>query len=387
MRRASSAIVVLGLTSLALPGTAYSDPLTEAAQASTLHADIRLRYEGADDSVNPDADALTLRSRVGFTTGQLSGFSLLAEFEDVRTVGGVDDYAPHRPGFAVIADPEVTQVNRAFLRYQGDGGVDLGLGRQRIIYDNARFVGNVGWRQNEQTFDAFTGAIQPLADLTVSYAYLDKIEGITPAFDADVDSHLLNLQYTGLGFGTVTAYGYLLEDDDSNAENDTGGIRFNGSRSVDSVEVLYTAEYAYQDTNAFDASYWLLEAGATVGTVTVKLAHEVLGSDDGAYGFQTPLATKHAFNGWADKFLVTPATGLKDTFATLAATVAGVSLTGVYHWFDADEGAQDYGTELDLQAVKAFGKHYTLGLKYARYSADDFSADTDKVWLWGEFKF
>lgn len=387
MRRATGAILVLGLGSLTLPASGHADALAEAAKASTLHADLRLRYEAADDSVNSDADALTLRSRVGFTTGQLSGFSVLAEFEDVRVVGGVDDYAPNRSGFAVIADPDVTQVNRAFLRYQGDGGIDLGLGRQRIIYDNARFVGNVGWRQNEQTFDAFTAAVVPLADLTVSYAYLDEIRGITPAFDADVDSHLLNLQYGGLDAGTVTVYGYLLEDQDSSAENDTGGIRFAGSRSLDSAKLLYTAEYAFQDTNSFDASYWFLEAGAVVGGVTAKLAHEVLGSDGGAYGFQTPLATKHAFNGWADKFLVTPATGLKDTFVTLAASVANVSLTGVYHWFEADEGSLDYGEELDLQAVKAFGKHYKLGVKYARYNADDFSTDTDRIWLWGEFTF
>lgn len=387
MTRVTSRVAALSLAVLTLPGVGQADALVEALQASTLHADMRLRHEGVDDSVNDDADALTLRSRVGFTTGQLSGFSVLAEFEDVRVVGGIDDYVPSRPGHAVIADPEVAQVNRAFLRYQGDAGLDLGLGRQRIIYDNARFVGNVGWRQNEQTFDAFTAALEPLDDLTVSYAYLDKIEGITPAFDADVDSHLLNVQYGGLGIGTLTGYGYLLEDENSAAENDTFGVRFSGSHSLDSAKLLYTVEYASQETETFDASYWFVEAGATVGAITAKLAHEVLGSDDGAYGFQTPLATKHAFNGWADKFLITPATGLTDTFATLATAVAGVNLIAVYHWYEADEGSQDYGEELNLQAAKAFGKHYTLGLKYARYSADEFSADTDKLWLWGELKF
>jgi hypothetical protein len=35
--------------------------------------------------------------------------------------------------------------------------LDLTLGRQRINLDDQRFVGSVGWRQNEQTFDAVRG--------------------------------------------------------------------------------------------------------------------------------------------------------------------------------------------------------------------------------------
>ncbi len=378
---------LLGVSIATLPHLATANTLMEALQATKPHGDFRLRYESVDDGVNEDAEALTLRSRFGFTTGQFHGFSVLVEGEAISILGGFDEYAPNRPGYAVIADPKSTHVNRAFLRYQGPAGLDLGLGRQRIIYDNARFVGNVGWRQNEQTFDAFTAKVAPVAGLEISYAYLDEIQGITPAFDADVDSHLLNVSYSGLPFGRLTGYGYWLEDEDTGAENDTWGVRFAGSTSLGVMTLLYTAELATQEAGAFEADYRFIEAGVTVNGVTFKAAHEVLGSDGGAYGFQTPLATKHAFNGWADKFLITPDAGLKDTFLTLSGSVQGVNLTAVYHWYSSDAGSVDYGREWNLQAARGFGPHVSLGVKYARYEADEFSADTDKFWLWAEFRF
>ena len=120
------------------------------------------------------------------------------------------------------------------------------------------------------------------------------------------------------------------------------------------------------------------------GGITAKLGLEVLGSDSVAYAFQTPLATKHAFNGWADKFLSTPANGLQDLMVSVGGMVAGVKLLGVYHDYSADEGSADYGTEINLLAVKKISTRYTVGAKFAGYSADTFSTDTDKFWLWGE---
>ena len=81
---------------------------------------------------------------------------------------------------------------------------------------------------------------------------------------------------------------------------------------------------------------------------------------DGETSFQTPLATKHAFNGWADKFLLaTPANGLVDAYLTATGKVAGIKLLATYHMFSSDEGGDDYGSELDLLAVKKFGKNYS----------------------------
>ena len=117
-----------------------------------------------------------------------------------------------------------------------------------------------------------------------------------------------------------------------------------------------------------------------------KVGYEVLGSDNGRGSFQTPLATLHKFNGWADKFLGTPAGGLEDLYGSLSYKVGvdgplkGMKFDAVYHDFSADIGG-DYGSEIDLQVSKKFGKNYYAGLKFAHYSADGFATDTQKIWF------
>jgi len=365
----------------------YAASFDEALTGGKANMDMRLRYETVDDSTNKDAEAGTLRTRIGYQTGDYQDFAAFAEFEDVRTVMGLDDYSPQNSGFAAVADPEVTQVNQAIISYKGISDTTAKLGRQRLILDNARHIGNVGWRQNEQTFDAVSLVITSISNTTITYAFLDKVNGITSTFDTDVSDHLVNATYSGFARGNITGYAYLLEDDGSNAETDIYGLRFNGQSGLsEGNKLLYTAELATQSTDNNDALYTFIEGGVQYGGVTTKLGYEVLGSDDGAYGFQTPLATKHAFNGWADQFLSTPADGLQDIMLSIAGMVADIKLLGVFHDFSADQGGDDYGSEVDLQATKNFAKRYTVGVKYAAYSADTIKTDTEKLWLWGELK-
>jgi hypothetical protein len=201
--------------------------------------------------------------------------------------------------------------------------------------------------------------------------------------------NLINLGIDKLAGGKLTAYGYLLDYDSIGiADSATYGVRYKGTAS----NFLYTLEYAqqsdYADNKAsFSTQYLFGEFGYKFAkNFKAFVAYESLGSDKGTTAFQTPLATKHAFNGWADKFLATPATGLNDAYIKAVAKVAGVKLVGVYHDFSADEGGADYGTELDLLVARKFNKTFTGLIKYADYSADSFSNDTSKIWLQVEMK-
>jgi alginate export protein len=380
---------LLGTSNLAF---AEDDAFYTALKGGTPKLNMRLRYEGVDDG-NPatdDADALTIRTRLGYQTGKLAGFDAYGEFEDTHIVLGVSDYAPERAGYAVVADPTVTEVNQAFVRYTGGDalkGFMARFGRQRIIFDNARFVGNVGWRQDEQTFDG-TKLDYSTDDFSLSAAYLTKVNGITPAFDKFVEDVLVNASWKTAPGGTLTGYSYMLESKDLDDSLDTAGARYDGSLAMDKLALLLTLEYASQSNEISDADtdYSRIEAGVKASGITFKVAQEVLGADGVKGSFQTPLATKHAFNGWADKFLVTPADGLEDKYASVGGMVAGIKLAAVYHKFDADEGRNDYGSEVDLVAVKKFGP-YTVGLKYADYNAEDVLTDTNKVWAWTEMSF
>lgn len=380
---------------------AFADSITEALINGKTSANLNLRYENvSQDNALKDADAFTLRTRLTYTTGTVDGFSSLVEFEDSRTVLGVDDYnntLGKNTDHSVIADPETTELDQFFLQYKQESFA-VKLGRQVITMDNHRFVGHVGWRQDRQTFDGLTFDYQPIENLSLKYGYITKRNRIfAEAKDIDSKDHLLNASYKS-SVGIITAYSYLLEvDNDIENSLDTYGIRFNGSTSLGKQKVSYNVEYATQDsdsaTTSYSADYISAELGSNFSGVGVKIGYELLGSDDGEYGFSTPLATLHKFNGWSDQFLNTPKEGLADLYASAGGKVAGGKWTVIYHKFDADDASStvdDLGSEINAVYTKSFTKHYSAGIKLASYSAGDVASgkvDTDKVWVWLNAKF
>ncbi len=388
-KKVALAVAISSFT-LGVSSTTLAESFGDALTGGKANGDIRIRYEGVDqDNALDDASAFTIRTRLGYTTGSFSGITATAEFEDVRVIAGMDDYSVPPTGFqtgeySVIADPEVTELEQGYLKYSG-GGFTAKLGRQVLTLDNHRFVGDVGWRQDRQTFDALSVAYAS-GDLTVNFAYLDQRERIFGQV-ADVDSEdiLLNVSYK-TPFGTVTGYNYMLAVEDvDNSGLDTFGVRFAGSQD----KLTYAAEFATQSQETagddLKATYMMLEGGYNLGVVSLGLGYEVLGSDDGAYGFSTPLATLHKFNGWADVFLTTPATGLVDLSLSAKGKAGPGSWVVAYHDFSADESTaavDDLGDEIDLVYSMKFGKMYNTGVKAAIYSAGDAGVDTTKYWLW-----
>ena len=366
------------------PVTMAADTLSEALSSGKAYGDFRLRYEGVEqDNASKDASALTLRTQLGYTTGVINGFSGTIEFEDVSVAAGMDEYGGD---YSVVADPETTELDQFFVQYKTDKTTSK-LGSQVITLDGHRFVGHVGWRQDRQTFDAFTFNAKPSDKIDLSYAYITKRNRIF-AEVADIKSkdHLLNGSLVTPA-GKITAYGYFLEvDNDTDNALDTVGVSFSGSAPIGDAKLIYALEYASQSSESaateYDASYMFGEVGVNVAKFTAKLGYEALGSDDGSYGFATPLATLHKFNGWADQFLNTPAAGLVDTYLSIGYALPVGNVTVVYHDFSSDEGGMDYGTEWDASYGLKFAKSYNAGVKYSKYSADDFSVDTDKLWLW-----
>ena len=401
MKSSVTAMVAAMMGAVALPATA-AESLEAAITGGKVGLDLRYRYETVDQTgIAEKATASTLRTRLNYTTDSYNDVSALIEFDDVTAFGTIKyndatGLATAQTAYPIVADPEGTEVNQALLSYKGLADTTLKLGRQRVIFDNARFIGNVGWRQNEQTYDAFTVANTSLKDTAIVYGYVTNVNTIFGEESAkgniDTKTHLINVGYSGFAAGKITAYGYFLDLINApTTSNSTLGLRFaGGTKMSDAVKALYSLEYAtqsdYKDgASTIDADYNLIELGAEFSSVTAMLGYEVLGF--GTSAFSTPLATLHAFNGWADKFLATPANGLVDTYLSVDGKVADVKLQAVYHDFTADAGGASYGTEIDLLAAKKFGQYYTLLAKYASYSADTFATDTDKMWLMGQAQF
>lgn len=378
--------------------SAHGKGITDALTDSKVNISFRARYEGVDEdsaanAADKDATALTLKSRLTINTGTYNGLSLGVEVDHVTAL--VDDYndltLDYSGSDSVVADPEITDINQAYVKYT-NGDFKATAGRQRILHNNQRFVGGVGWRQNEQTYDGVRVQYQANDALSFDYSYIHNANRIfadaKKGADLGGDFHFVNAAYKVNKQHKVTAFAYALDFDKAIAiSTTTYGALYNGKFG----QVFVNASVATQsdngdNPNSFDASYLNAEVGSKFGRVTVLGGYELLGSDNGV-GFSTPFATLHKFQGWADKFLGTPSEGVQDIYVTAKTKVKGVLFSATYHSLTSDIGNKDWGKELDLVAKYKVNKNYGVLVKYANYSADDKSTDTSKLWIQATAKF
>ena len=402
---ALAAPIALAQPALAAPG----DPVKlDGGLTFDPIIDGRLRFESVDQPAT-DAEALTLRIRAGAELKHSSGLSML--FESEGTLAIADDYnafpfpvssSQRRTQYSVVADPMNVELNRLQIQYKSKKAT-VTLGRQRINLDDQRWVGGVAWRQNEQTFDAVRG------EFTLGPVGLDAIysNGQRTLFGFDAQARS---EYEGdfvlLGASAKTgpvqvkAFTYLLDYDEGFFAANSSQTY--GARAVAALplpgknKLTLTASYARQSdygSNPFDysADYIAGEAALGVKMFTLTAGYEKLGSDNGR-AVQTPMATLHKFNGWADLFLTTPASGLEDIYGGVAAkfdkvkALPGLNAQVTYHTFQSDVGGLDFGSEWDASLGFKLGRTSLLA-KFADYQAKGFGVDTQKLWLQLEFSY
>lgn len=393
-----AATVISGALLFGMNPSFAADSLGEALTEGEGALSFRYRLEWVDqEPFSEEATASTLRTRLNYRTADWSGLSAFVEFDYVAEVFA-DDYnagggnTPSRGQYPVVADPKGDDLNQAFLQYAA-GAHRFRVGRQRIIFDNARFVGNVGWRQNPQTYDAVSYAYAR-AGWNLTWAYVDNVNRIfgddVAAGDHENDTHLVNLARDLGALGKLTLYHYAIDNEDAPAlSNTTTGVRFAGARPAGEVKLGYALEFANQSDDgdnpvSYDADYYRVDLSADFGGATVYGGFESLEGDDSAPGraFRTPLATLHAHNGWADKFLGTPGAGLEDVFGGVKGKAGVWSWNVLYHSFTAQSGSGDFGSEFDASLSRRFGDHYGLLLKFADFNSDSSAyRDTTKFWL------
>jgi hypothetical protein len=343
-----------------------------------------------------------LRTRLTFAPQVTDAWGFLLEFDDVRRIGSAsfNDTRNGKTDRPTVADPKGTDLNQMAIRYTGWENATILLGRQRINRTNQRFIGGVGWRQNEQTYDSLSLGYQFNSKLNGYYAYVAQVNRIfgpdsgSPPEDLDTQIHLIDLDYAITQQAKVTGYAYLMDFEDADAlSNYTLGVRLTGGLDIQQdLKLAYTGEFAYQEDYAdnplsYDANYYLLEGALNWSSVGVKLGYEVLeGGDLPGEAFRTPLATLHKFQGWADKFIGpstsgNPPNGIEDLYVTATAKAWGANFSLTYHDFDAEANSGNLGSEFDASASYAFLDHYAVLFKLASFDADAFSDDTTKFWL------
>lgn len=387
------------LLALAPAGAAHA----QAVQIKPL-GEARLRYETVDqDGLAANAEALTLRLRAG-VEAKAGRWSALVEGQGNLAI--VDDYFDGLHGAAtrpIVADPENIALTRAQIRYASPAFA-VTAGRQRIGFDDERFVGSVGFRQNGQSYDAVRAEITPAKGVRADLAYAWSVRTIWGIDGAGARQQAVpgDNVFANIGaqtpVGKLSGFAYLVDQDEAAMQgfrmsSQSYGVRLDGNRPIGKAKIAYQLSYARQsdwhrNPNDYSADYYLADVAVDFGGARVGAGYEILGASDGIAltSFQTPLATGFKFQGWADKFLVTPPDGVRDLYASAGwswkavGPLSAVTVQAVYHDYRSDRAARSYGDEIDLLASAKLGK-ITGSVRYARYEADRFATDTDKFWL------
>lgn len=390
----------------AAPKSAFKDNLFSRFEPR-FSGDLRLRYQHLQrDSFAEDGQALTLRFHGALEAKIFDKTYILGEVESVTAgIVNFNDGTGRQPQFPFIPDPEGLELNRLQIISEAIPKTRITAGRQRLALDDWRFIGAFPFRQNSQTIDALRVETKAIGSGVLDAGYFNKVRRPLGADNNNGvfsgDSYFLNYNLA-TPFGRFAAFHYALDLETGtdlprqNASSQTTGARILGRRDWDNISLVWAGSYARQSDYAnspieYAADYMLAELSALPGPFEFKVRGEILGSDNG-HAVQTPLASLHKFQGFADKFLSTPDEGVRDysVFAQYDFGALGPfsNIEGFarHHWFEADTNGRNYGRELNL-SLKAKVRKTSFSLEYANYKAETFSDDTQALFLTSEISF
>lgn len=372
--------------------------------------ELRYRYTNVDqESFDKDAHSSTVRGLLGYETLSFHNISAYGQLRTVQNLGGnnlFNDTLNGNTNRPTVADPDSFEIDQAYLKSTHIPDTEITVGRRKIALNNERFVSTLPWRQNANSFDGVVieNRSLPNSYLHYSYAYnfnrafTDK--SLVGNFD-DANIHLIHGDYSVAPWLKIAGYGYLLGIEETSfpgasvSSTDTYGLNAKGTKAIGQSEweAHYDLEYAHQRDNndnarSFDLNYYRAVSGLGYKNVTVKVGYEVL-EGDGITGFSTPLALLHAYNGFADVFGTTPASGLEDRFinATYKIDKSDIKIGRLdvladtrfhiaYHDFNAENSPREFGQEFDATIEKKITDNYTLRFDYAHYNSDDAATDS-----------
>jgi hypothetical protein len=412
-------------------------------------------YSNASNTPNPtgtqdlkDANALTLRSLIGWQTAPYHNWSFAAQLINVSKLDddfndGTNNFRTNgasnqnsRIEYAKVADPDHTDINQLYVDWTGIKNTRVRAGRQQVNLDNVRFIGDIAFRQVMQVFDGVSVFNKSIPDTELFLAHFGKVSQIFTT-ERTGDLEVINARYRLSPTESLIGYGYLSNFDNlgmgnawfgtgaanlaANQSNKIIGIRLDGTHPfTPNYRAHYTAEYAKQSDykggdDRIDAHYYKLGGGFGIDNFNLRIDQELLSSNNNQYAFQTPFGTNHLFQGWVDKFLVTPRSGIKDSFVTATYRYGDFVFFADYHVLESDENfytvnggtarnGNRYGTEWNAAVTWNVDKNWMTKLEYGKFSEDDHFAaaanttsnvagtrgrirDTEKLWLTAMYTF
>jgi len=389
--------VLLGMIALAAAsGTAAADDLLPDGWVLDLH--YRAAHIDEKGYAKP-ANADTLRATLGYLWKFAPNWSAYAEGTRVFSLfdGKYNSGANGETAYPSESDPPSSEISAAWLGYD-NGTVQLRAGRQYVTLDDQRFFTASLWRQNPQSFDAFSSALSFDTGTTLRYIYLGEVHRTVGNSYPDptqrkwsVDGNLFHIDQA-LPVGVLTGYEYLIENRTTAKYSwRTAGVRYAGDEKFGVTQLSWTAEFAQQSNwrnnpAQYTADYHLFELKYGLPQISLTVGDELLGGN-GKTAFSSPYGSNHGFDGWTNQFKNVPVNGLVDRYAGGFGRVTAKLRWGMtFHNFFAQRNNQRYGSEADASLTYAIASDWSAEVDYANYHSNGFSVSQHELWLQLEYK-
>ena len=390
---------------------------TVFAQDFSIDLQLRPRAEyrhGFKTLVPDDADAATFvsqRSRLNYNYGseKLNAFISL---QNVRTWGEVPTLS--------AKDKNGTALHEAWASFKLDSEFSFKLGRQEIIYDDARIFGNVDWAQAGRSHDAFIATYQPNSKnrLDIGLALNEEDETLFEV-NYDLDNYkAFQYAWYHTTFDNVklsllalnTGFSFYHQDGERDVDyNQTLGAHLSYGKSklkADGSAYIQTGKIAQKSVSAYNLAanlYYQIDPNFNLGIGAELLSgKDTFDTSDKVKSFNPLFGTNHKFNGLMDYFYVgnhMNSVGLLDIYIPLKYQKDKLSLQLTPHFFSsaAKVGNEDdnyLGTEIDL----VFGYKIADQIDFQAGYSHMFASNTMEVlkggnrnnttnWAWAMFVF
>lgn len=363
----------------------------------TIEFGSRARIAHVDADTNGQAASLLLRLRA--ESEWSTQFSTLLELDHVE-LGWEDEFSNgvHFNGHPVIPDAAGTDLNQAFIRYAPSNTWQFSLGREAVKLGNQRFVGTNGFWQNEQTLDTVGFKYELGMASHVLYRYVDNANringddagktlspsdsnfaaqgGLRPTQflgDHNHDTHLIFAQFKEWDYSQIQAYYFDIGIKEAAAlSNQTLGVRYEYKGRWNKLRTQIHTELALQQrteiNNDNTLTFYDIGAGLGYQSHETSINYQHLGASNGA-SFVTPLASLHDQNGWVDKFLLTPGTGLRDYSLQHIWRSSPFKIDARYHVFYTDAQNSAIGEEFDFDLIYKPTRESSVLFRFADFNA------------------
>ena len=370
----------------------------------------RIAHVEADDNDNARAASLLLRLRA--TSEWSTQFSSLLELDYVALAWEEEfSNGVHFNNNPVIPDVAGSDLNQALLSYSPSNTLELSLGKEAVKLGNQRFVGTNGFWQNEQTLDTVGFKFKFGMASHFLYRYVDNANringddagkylspsdsnfaannGLRPApflGDHEHNTHLLFAQFKEWDYSQIYAYFFDMDIKDAAVlSNQSLGLRYEYKGRWGKLRTLAHGELALQERKDVDTGTTLqfYDIGAGIGyrSHEISINYQRLGENNGI-SFVTPLASLHDQNGWVDKFLITPSSGLRDYSLQYIWRQNPIKIDARYHVFHSDNHDSEIGEEFDMDIIFKFNRDNSILFRYADFfSRGDVFKSEQRIFL------